>query len=77
MAEVQGMAQSIVDGLRLIAGVIAIGSLIWSGILWMTAAGNPRQLEGARAAFIGAIVGFAIVVFAEPIAASVGVVGGG
>lgn len=68
MEALNTLAQNIVTGLRLIGGTIVIGALTWAGILWMTAAGNPRQLETARSALIGALVGFAIVAGAQPLA---------
>lgn len=78
MAEIQNLIQTIVTGLRLIAGVVAVGCLIWSGILWMTAAGNPRQIETARSAFVGAFVGFAIAAGADQLKGVItGVLGGG
>lgn len=78
MAALNGLIENVVTGLRLIGGTIVIGALIWAGILWMTAAGNPRQLETARSALIGALVGFAIVVGAQPLAGIItGALGGG
>lgn len=78
MAQIQGLIQNIVNGLKLIASVVAVGCLVWAGILWMTAAGNPRQLETARSAFIGSLIGFAIAAGAEPIKGVItGALGGG
>lgn len=78
MEALNTLAQNIVTGLRLLGGTIVLGSLTWAGILWMTAAGNPRQLETARSALIGALVGFAIVVGARPLSGIItGALGGG
>ncbi len=78
MEAINALAQNIVTGLRVLGGVIVVGCLIWSGILWMTAAGNPRQIETARAAFVGSFIGFAIVAAAPQIAAFIsGALGGG
>ena len=78
MEAINALAQNIVTGLRVLGGVIVVGCLIWSGILWMTAAGNTRQIETARAAFIGSLVGFVIVMGAPSIASWItGSLGGG
>ena len=78
MESLNGLLQNVVTGLRLIGGTIVIGALIWAGILWMTAAGNSRQIETARGAFIGSFIGFAIVAAAPQIAAFIsGALGGG
>lgn len=78
MEAINALAQSVVTGLRVLGGVIVVGCLIWSGILWMTAAGNPRQIESARGAFVGSFVGFAIVIAAPQIAAFISsALGGG
>lgn len=69
MEAIQALAQNIVTALRVLGGVIVVGCLVWSGILWMTAAGNARQIDTARNAFIGSFVGFAIVAAAPQIAA--------
>ena len=71
MDAINALAQNVVTALRLL-GVVVGGCLIWSDILWMTAAGNPRQIETARGAFIGSFVGFAIVAGAPQIAAFIG-----
>ena len=42
--------------------VVAAFFLMWGGYLFMSAAGNPRQMENGRSAMINAIVGFAIVI---------------
>jgi hypothetical protein len=72
MDAINTLAQNIVTALQVLGGVLVVGCLTWSGILWMTAAGNPRQLETARSALIGAFVGFAIVVAAPQIAGFIG-----
>lgn len=68
MEAIQALAQNIVTALRVLGGIIAVGCLIWSGILWMTAVGNARQIDTARNAFLGSFVGFAIVIAAPQIA---------
>ena len=78
MEAIQALAQNIVTALRVLGGVIVVGCLVWSGILWMTAAGNPRQIDTARNAFIGSFIGFAIVAAAPQIAAFIsGALGAG
>ncbi len=77
MDAINTLAQNVVNALRVLGGVVVVGCLIWSGILWMTAAGNPRQIDTARGAFIGSFVGFAIVMAAPKIAAFIGSALGG
>ncbi len=78
MQAIEALAQNVVTALRVLGGVIVVGCLIWSGILWMTAAGNSRQIETARGAFIGSFIGFAIVAAAPQLAAFIsGALGGG
>ncbi len=78
MEAINALAQNVVTGLRVLGGVVVVGCLIWSGILWMTAAGNPRQIDTVRGAFIGSFIGFAIVIAAPQIAAFIsGALGGG
>ncbi len=67
MAQFQALVQNVVTGLQALAGVVALGALVWAGILWMTAAGNPDQLRSARAALIAAVVGFMIAMGADTI----------
>ena len=42
-------------------GVIAVSLIVYSGFLWMTAAGNPDRIKKAKAVMINAIIGLMII----------------
>jgi type IV secretion system pilin len=52
-----------------LAGVTAIIILIISGLRFMTAAGDPAQVTGAKNGMIGALIGIAVIVLSESIIA--------
>lgn len=43
-----------------IVGLAVIGSLVWAGLEWMTAGGNPGKIESARDRIKGAILGLIV-----------------
>lgn len=43
-----------------VAGVIALGVLIWAGISWLTSAGNPTAIAEAKEKIVGAFIGLII-----------------
>ena len=56
-----GVYGNILGYLLLIAGIVAVIYVVWSGIQYITAAGNPDKVKKARASFITAFVGVIIV----------------
>lgn len=60
--------QAIVNHLRLwLAGLLGIGATLMltvAGWLYMTAGGNPTQIEKAKTAFRSALVGYALAALA-------------
>ena len=54
-----------------VAGVVAIIYLIYSGILYLTAAGNPDAAKKGQQGIVNAIIGIIIIVLAYVIASSV------
>jgi hypothetical protein len=46
-----------------VSGLVALGVLIWAGILWLTSAGDPSKIEEAKTKAIGAFLGLIILVF--------------
>jgi hypothetical protein len=44
----------------LISGIVALGVLIWAGILWLTSAGNPIQAGSAKRKAAGATFGLVL-----------------
>ncbi len=53
-----------VNIITLIAGALAIIYMIYSGILYITAAGNPDSAKKGQQGVINAIIGVVIIVFA-------------
>lgn len=56
------VATKIITWIRDIAILVAVGMIIWAGILFMTAAGSPDKITKARNALLWALVGLAIVI---------------
>lgn len=57
----------VVQGLSIIAGGVAIIYLIYSGILYLTAAGNPDAAKKGQQGVVNAIIGIIIIVLAYTI----------
>ncbi len=53
--------QQIVQFLIVISVVIAVGAIIWGGILWMIAGGNDDRVEQAKKTVTRGILGAAVV----------------
>ena len=51
---------TIINALLALVGVIVTILIIYSGFLWMTAAGNPEQLKKAKTIMIQAVTGLII-----------------
>lgn len=51
-----------------VAAVVAAFFVMWSGFQYMTAGGNPRQMESAKQAFFNALAGLALVLGARVVA---------
>jgi len=58
------LANRIITYVLLIAGVLAVGYLIYSGILYITAAGNPDSAKKGQQGVINAIIGIIIIMLA-------------
>lgn len=61
---VSSIAERIVNFVLLIAAVLAVVYLIYSGILYITAAGNPDSAKKGQQGVINAIIGIVIIVLA-------------
>lgn len=59
--------KQIVNLLSVVAGVIAVIMLIVSGLRYVTSAGNDQAVAGAKKSILYALVGLAIVAFAQVI----------
>jgi hypothetical protein len=58
------IALALVDNLLRIAGFVAIGYIIFGGVLYITSQGSPDQTSKAQSTIINAIVGLVIAVVA-------------
>lgn len=54
----------VVSVLGYIAGTLALIYLIWSGIMYITANGNPEQAKKAQTGIINSIIGIIVIVLA-------------
>ncbi|MDD3086410.1 MAG: hypothetical protein PHH45_00450 [Patescibacteria group bacterium] len=57
----QAIANTILTWLLALAGLLAVAYLIYSGILYITAAGNPDQAKKGQQGVINAIIGIVII----------------
>jgi len=51
-----------------VAAVVCAFWVMWSGFQYMSAGGNPRQMEGAKQGFFNALAGLALVLGARVVA---------
>ncbi|MDD5340927.1 MAG: hypothetical protein PHC97_00645 [Patescibacteria group bacterium] len=58
---------TIIQAVLGLVGIIFLVLIIYSGIRWMTSAGNEKQVEGAKKIISGAIIGLLIIVAAYSI----------
>ncbi len=65
------MVTSVIDILLFVAGALAVIYLIYSGILYITAAGNPDAAKKGQQGILNAVIGIVIIVLAYFIASSV------
>ena len=53
--------QNVARVLALVGGGLSAIYVVWSGILWMTSAGDPQRMSLARNSLIGTVVGLVVV----------------
>jgi len=61
------LMEKVVGWVSIIVGALAFIYLIYSGIMYITAAGNPDQAKKGQQGIINAIIGIVICVFAYSI----------
>ncbi|MEI8060959.1 MAG: hypothetical protein WCG99_01540 [Candidatus Berkelbacteria bacterium] len=66
--QISSIANTVINFVLLIAGILAIAYLIYSGILYITAAGNPDSAKKGQQGVINAIIGIIIIILAYYIA---------
>lgn len=59
-----GLVSVVITWVIYIAGVLAFFYLIYSGILYVTAAGNPDQAKKGQQGIINAVIGIVIITLA-------------
>jgi hypothetical protein len=66
-SSIMSIANTAIGYISLIAGILAVAYLIWSGIQYIISAGNPEKAKLARQGIINAIIGIIIIVAAYTI----------
>ncbi len=57
-----------------IAGVVALGFLIWGGFRYMLARGDPKAIEAAKSTITSAVIGLIIIISAVAIMTIIGTI---
>ncbi|MEK9155844.1 MAG: hypothetical protein AAB360_00885 [Patescibacteria group bacterium] len=68
---IAGLITGIVNILLMIASALAVLYLIYSGILYITAAGNPDNAKKGQQGVVNAIIGIAVIVLSYAIVRAV------
>lgn len=66
------IALALVDDLLRIAGFVAIGFVIYGGILYVTSQGSPDQTGKAQATIINALLGLVLAILATAFVSFIG-----
>ena len=61
---ITNVANTIINIVLLISGILAVFYLIWSGIQYITSAGSADKAKTARAGIINAVIGIIVIVAA-------------
>ena len=59
-----GLANSVISIIFLIAGILAVLYLLWSGVQYITAGGNADKVKAARQGIINAVIGIVVIMAA-------------
>ena len=62
---IAGIVINVVNWIMRIIGALAIAFIVWGGIMYITSAGNEKQIEQAKRILLYAIIGFVISVLAQ------------
>jgi hypothetical protein len=62
--DITSVVATVIDYLIWIAGILAFFYLVYSGILYITAAGNPDQAKKGQQGLINAVIGIIVIVLA-------------
>ena len=69
---VGGIFSALLPFIFTLAGMVALVFLIWGGIRYMTARGDPKATDAARSTITSAVVGLLVILFAAAIMFIVG-----
>lgn len=69
--DVNTLATTIIDWILSIAGLLAVIYLIYAGIVYITAGGNPDAAKKGQQGIINAVIGLVVIALAWVIARSV------
>lgn len=61
VASIWVIVMNIVQWLIIAGGYVAVYFIIWGGFKYITSAGDPQKVEGAKNAITNAVIGFVIV----------------
>ena|SRR3989344_2024721 len=61
----QAIAQKVADNLTPLAGALATIAFIVSGIMFLTATGNPSNMSVAKASLLAGVIGIVVIVLAK------------
>lgn len=64
ITSIRGLIVAIIDWLLALAGALAVIAIIYSGIMYITAGGDPTKAEGAKKNLIWAIIGVVVIALA-------------
>jgi hypothetical protein len=62
----------IIDDLLRVAGLVAIGFVIWGGVLYMTSQGNPEQTQKGQHTIQNALLGLVFCIMSIAVASFIG-----
>ncbi|MCX6736534.1 MAG: pilin [Candidatus Parcubacteria bacterium] len=58
------LGQNVIDAIFYGAVLIAVGIIVWGGVVWLTSVGDPKKFATGKQMMISAITGLTIVVCA-------------
>jgi cysteine-rich repeat protein len=66
--DIRTMVARIINVFLGLLGIVAVGLFLYGGLLWMTAQGDPQQIERAKKVMVNAVIGLVIIFSAYAIA---------
>lgn len=67
LGDVDRFIKNLTDLILLIAAIVVVGMVIWSGVLFVTSGGSEEKLTKAKGSLTASIVGLLIVLFSAVI----------